>query len=91
MRNPLLPVLKQRNVFALGLVLFLVSFTVRLPAGSLQKTRSADRESTDPYWIQQCADCRMNLFIIGDQSMVLDRAGHPHVAYVGDHAHLCLV
>ena len=35
-------------------------------------------------WRSECVDCPVSVFQIGDRSLALDAAGHPHVVYAGD-------
>ncbi len=37
------------------------------------------------YWIIECVDCPKSFYGMSDRSLVLDAAGHPHIAYGGDH------
>ena len=38
-------------------------------------------------WVIECADCSRDLEPLADRSLRLDAAGHPHVAYGGDHVY----
>jgi hypothetical protein len=69
-----------------ALVLFVAVPVVRVaepPGGVIPATSVA--QSTPSEWYVECVDCPKDFAQMTDRNLRLDGAGHPHLAYGGDH------
>jgi hypothetical protein len=54
-------------------------------AAELPSSSGPTSPSADMVWQIECVDCPKNFSKMSNRSLALDKAGHPHIAYGGDH------